>query len=59
METMAAAHSQIERQLTSLQAMQRRVRQEEITAEISNSPPESGPAGPEPGAITIVPAPGL
>lgn len=34
MEAMAAAHSQTERQLVSLQATQRRVRQEEITAEI-------------------------
>jgi len=34
METMAAARSQIERQLASLQATQRLVRQEEITAEI-------------------------
>ena len=34
MEAMAAAHSQTERQLASLQATQRRVRQEEITAEI-------------------------
>jgi F-type H+-transporting ATPase subunit gamma len=31
---MAAAHTQTERQLYSLQATQRRVRQEEITAEI-------------------------
>jgi F-type H+-transporting ATPase subunit gamma len=34
MEAMAAAHTQTERQLASLQATQRRVRQEEITAEI-------------------------
>jgi len=34
MEAMAAAHTQTERQLSSLQATQRRVRQEEITAEI-------------------------
>ena len=34
MEAMAAARSQIERQLSSLQAAQRTVRQEEITAEI-------------------------
>lgn len=34
MEAMAAAHSQIERQLVELQATQRHVRQEEITAEI-------------------------
>ena len=34
MEAMAAAHSQTERQLATLQATQRRVRQEEITAEI-------------------------
>jgi F-type H+-transporting ATPase subunit gamma len=34
MEAMAAAHKQIERQLSSLQATQRLVRQEEITAEI-------------------------
>ena len=34
MEAMAAAHSQTGRQLASLQATQRRVRQEEITAEI-------------------------
>jgi F-type H+-transporting ATPase subunit gamma len=34
MEAMAAARSQIERQLSSLQATQRMVRQEEITAEI-------------------------
>jgi F-type H+-transporting ATPase subunit gamma len=34
MEAMAAAHSQIERQLSELQATQRHVRQEEITAEI-------------------------
>ena len=34
MEAMAAAHRQIERQLTALEATQRRVRQEEITAEI-------------------------
>ncbi len=34
MEAMAAAHSQIERQLSALQATQRIVRQEEITAEI-------------------------
>ena len=34
METMAAARHQIERQLSALQAMQRQVRQEEITAEI-------------------------
>lgn len=34
MEAMAAARSQIERQLASLQATQRHVRQEEITAEI-------------------------
>lgn len=34
MEAMAAARSQIERQLSSLQATQRQVRQEEITAEI-------------------------
>jgi F-type H+-transporting ATPase subunit gamma len=33
MEAMAAAHSQIERQLASLQATQRMVRQEEITEE--------------------------
>jgi hypothetical protein len=31
---MAAAHTQTERQLVLLQATQRRVRQEEITAEI-------------------------
>ena len=34
MEAMAAAHSQIDRQLGSLEATQRLVRQEEITAEI-------------------------
>lgn len=34
MEAMAAAHSQIERQLAVLRASQRQVRQEEITAEI-------------------------
>jgi F-type H+-transporting ATPase subunit gamma len=34
MEAMAAAHNQIERQLSELQATQRHVRQEEITAEI-------------------------
>lgn len=34
METMASAHSQIERQLSALLAAQRIVRQEEITAEI-------------------------
>ncbi len=34
MEAMAAARSQIDRQLAALQATQRRVRQEEITAEI-------------------------
>jgi len=34
MESMAAAHSEIERQLTQLQGQQRVVRQEEITAEI-------------------------
>ena len=34
MEAMAAAHTQTERELASLQATQRRVRQEEITAEI-------------------------
>ena len=34
MEAMAAAHNQTERQLASLQATQRHVRQEEITAEI-------------------------
>jgi len=34
MEAMAAARNQIERQLSALQATQRRVRQEEITAEI-------------------------
>ena len=34
MEAMAAAHTQVERQLSSLRAMQRQVRQEEITAEI-------------------------
>jgi F-type H+-transporting ATPase subunit gamma len=34
METMAAAHSQIDRQLAALRATQRLVRQEEITAEI-------------------------
>jgi len=34
METMAAAHTQIERQLSVLRATQRQVRQEEITAEI-------------------------
>ena len=34
MEAMAAARGQIERQLANLQATQRRVRQEEITAEI-------------------------
>ena len=34
MEAMAAARSQVERQLASLQATQRQVRQEEITAEI-------------------------
>jgi len=35
MEAMASAHNQIERQLSSLQAKQRLVRQEEITAEIT------------------------
>ena len=34
MEAMAAARSQIERQISALQAIQRLVRQEEITAEI-------------------------
>ena len=34
MEAMAAARGQIERQLAALQATQRQVRQEEITAEI-------------------------
>ena len=34
MEAMAAAHTQTNRQLTALQATERRVRQEEITAEI-------------------------
>jgi F-type H+-transporting ATPase subunit gamma len=34
MEAMTAAHSQIERQLTSLRASQRHIRQDEITAEI-------------------------
>jgi F-type H+-transporting ATPase subunit gamma len=34
MEAMAAAHKQIERRLATLQATQRLVRQEEITAEI-------------------------
>jgi F-type H+-transporting ATPase subunit gamma len=34
MEVMASAHSQIDRQLAELQATQRQVRQEEITAEI-------------------------
>ncbi|HKM64159.1 MAG TPA: FoF1 ATP synthase subunit gamma [Acidisphaera sp.] len=34
MQAMTAAHSQVERQLTSLQSLQRRVRQEEITAEV-------------------------
>jgi F-type H+-transporting ATPase subunit gamma len=34
MEAMAAAHDQIEHQLAALQATQRHVRQEEITAEI-------------------------
>jgi F-type H+-transporting ATPase subunit gamma len=34
MEAMAAAHTQTERQLAALQATQRRVRQEEITAEL-------------------------
>ena len=34
MEAMAAAHTQTEHQLSALQATQRRVRQEEITAEI-------------------------
>ena len=34
MEAMAAARNQIERQLSALQATQRQVRQEEITAEI-------------------------
>ena len=34
MEAMAAARNQIERQVTSLEATQRMVRQEEITAEI-------------------------
>ena len=34
MEAMAAAHTQTKRELASLQATQRRVRQEEITAEI-------------------------
>jgi F-type H+-transporting ATPase subunit gamma len=50
METMAAAHGQIDRQLASLQATQRRVRQEEITAEIielaageTASRPDRGP----------------
>ncbi|MHB1691538.1 MAG: F0F1 ATP synthase subunit gamma [Thiomonas sp.] len=34
METMASAHQQIDRQLSALQAIQRQVRQEAITAEI-------------------------
>jgi len=34
MEAMAAAHTQVKRQLSRLRAMQRQVRQEEITAEI-------------------------
>ncbi|PWR25736.1 F0F1 ATP synthase subunit gamma [Zavarzinia aquatilis] len=34
MEAMAGAHSQIERQMTELEALRRRIRQEEITAEI-------------------------
>ena len=34
MDAMAAARTQIERQLATLQATQRHVRQEEITAEI-------------------------
>ena len=34
MEAMAAAHAQTERKLAALQATQRQVRQEEITAEI-------------------------
>jgi histidine ammonia-lyase len=34
METMAAARHQIEHQLSTLQAIQRQLRQEEITAEI-------------------------
>ena len=34
MEVMAAAHDQIERQLSALHARQQNVRQEEITAEI-------------------------
>jgi F-type H+-transporting ATPase subunit gamma len=34
MEAMAAAHNQIERQLTSLRAAERHIRQDEITAEI-------------------------
>ncbi len=34
MEAMQAARSQVERQLASLQAMQRTVRQEEITEEV-------------------------
>lgn len=34
MEAMAGAHSQIERQLVELEALRRRIRQEEITAEI-------------------------
>jgi F-type H+-transporting ATPase subunit gamma len=34
MEAMAAAHNQIERQLSALRARQQNVRQEEITAEI-------------------------
>ncbi len=34
MEAMASAHSQIDLQLSELQATQRTVRQEEITAEI-------------------------
>ncbi len=34
MESMSAAHSQIERQLRKLEATRRQVRQEEITAEI-------------------------
>ncbi|MDR3372403.1 MAG: F0F1 ATP synthase subunit gamma, partial [Ancalomicrobiaceae bacterium] len=34
MQAMAAAHGQVERQMASLQARQRLVRQEEITAEV-------------------------
>ena len=39
MESMAAARKQIDRQLAALEATQRMVRQEEITAEIINWPP--------------------